>query len=194
MTSQSSPGDASFHPLVTAEPIAWVLSNTRTRCSGLTSPWAVPAMALPGSSVGPTRVWGCPCPPHCHPLSCARHRCFSPAPGPWPCLPRAIGLFCLCQMSLGMHSQRIHLVVPHAALGALSLQASPLGWCFCQYLFLLHTSHALVLFPHEISTGFHRTGDLQFPSPWLACSDKASLPALSPTAALQLYLVSFLRP
>lgn len=52
--------------------------------------------------------------------------------------------------------------------------------------------HALVLFLHDISAGFHRTGDLQFPSLWLSCSDEASLAALSPTATLQLYFVSVL--
>lgn len=190
MTSQSSLGDASVPSLVTMERIPCIVSNSGTRCWGLASPWAIPAMALPGTSVGPARVRGWPCPPH--PILCSSAVLPSRPP---PYLPRAVRLLWLCQMSLGMHGQRVHLVTPHGALVVLLLQAIPLGWCFCQYLCLLHTSHALVLFLHGISAGFHRTGDLRFPSLWISCSDKASLAALSPTATLQLYLVSFfLRP
>lgn len=69
VTSQSSLGDAWVPSLVTMECIAWVVSNSRTRCWGLASPWAIPAMALPGTSVGPAHVRGWPCPPH--PILCS---------------------------------------------------------------------------------------------------------------------------
>lgn len=65
VTSQSSLGAPWVPSLVTMEAISWVVSNSRNRWWGLAVPWAVPAMALPGSSVGSAPVSGVvPCPPH----------------------------------------------------------------------------------------------------------------------------------
>lgn len=110
VTSQSLLGHPSVPSLVIVEPIARVVSDTRTRYSGLALPWAVPALALPGSSVGPAPVCGCPCPAI---PSWAHHQCFPPAPQALAMSARG------CQVALAVSDVSGH-ARPEASLGIIS--------------------------------------------------------------------------